>query len=305
MKYNGTTMAARVSLLTLGVMLAGCGGGGGSGGVASTPTPTPPPVTYTKIVDMSGNRTFQTAGVSFSPTGVGVTNGSARNFGDGTVVKYDAASDTYTLTAPTGETASFSPLTAQPTTVANAQQWNVPTGTGRETLTLFVPSSSTGVVLSYTIFGTWQTINNTGGSSTARLAVGGVPTVASDMPRTGTASYAAAIYGTAINNGIPYNLNASSKATFSTDFAAGTVATALDLAGKTSATAPVFTIGTYNGTGTIISGGPGFSGSLTGSNASGQFTGAFFGPSALEMGYTFFMNGSTLGVAGSVSGIKQ
>ena len=55
------SVAAQASLVSVGLLLVGCGGGGsGGGGVGSTPNP----VTYKKFDELTGNQTFKTAGVA-------------------------------------------------------------------------------------------------------------------------------------------------------------------------------------------------------------------------------------------------
>jgi hypothetical protein len=63
--------------------------------------------------------------------------------------------------------------------------------------------------------------------------------------------------------------------------------------------------GTFTGTGSVSSGGPGFSGTLTGTGANGIFTGLFLGPQAVEMGFGYVLSGPSFNAAGGASGIKQ
>ena len=114
------------------------------------------------------------------------------------------------------------------------------------------------------------------------------------MPRTGTATYAAAVGGAASQNGVAYTLSGHSSATFSADFAANSVTTALTLGGTQGPNGTTVTqLGTFNGSGAIANGGPGFTGAFSAANGvTGAFSGAFFGPKALEMGYDWYMNGA-------------
>jgi hypothetical protein len=126
------------------------------------------------------------------------------------------------------------------------------------------------------------------------------------MPKSGTANYQTAVHGVQIQAGAIYDLSTASTATFSADFGAGTIATTLHLAGSrynpvtmTTGTEPPTDWGSYTGSGTIASGGPGFSGTLTSTpsssvSASGEFAGAFFGPQAKEMGYTWLLNAPSI-----------
>ena len=160
----------------LGLLLSGCGGGGGT---ASTPPPT-----YTKLADLTGNRTFQSAGAhwTFSP---GQLSGlSVQKYGAGVTIAYNASSDSFTLTAPDGVTDTFSSATSTP------PAGFVPPPDGvvlyNNTGGIFVVPKQplvNGVALSYTALGGWVHIQNNVPSVYA--AVSGVPTIASDMPRNG------------------------------------------------------------------------------------------------------------------------
>ena len=292
--------------LPLFALLSACSGGGGGGGLASTPTP--PPASYTKIVDMTGDRTFQTGGIQYNtPPGGGFSNTTSFAFGSGITVAYTAASDSYKLTAPDGSTVTFDPSNAQtPPAGSNSQLWVKTVGTTRDQLLLSVPTIS-GVPLSYTLIGSWghfDTTNVTPGL--IRLAVGGAPTIASDMPKTGTATYSTSVGGAAFANGVTpsYTLTGNSTSTFSANFGAGTISNALTLAGA-QGSGPVTNFGTFTGTGSIASTGPGFTGTLTGTGATGVYSGAFFGPQALEMGYEWSLNGGTFTAVGTVTGLKN
>lgn len=167
-----------------------------------------------------------------------------------------------------------------------------------EVFALQVPSLN-GVPLSYTRFGTYTKINvnifNIGNSSINPLAafVFGQPTDSGSMPVSGSASYNADLYGAVV---IPDGLDTQfftlggghGSATFNADFAGGLVNTLINL------DADGRNFGSLTGNGSIASGGPAFNGSLTGSG-SGSFTGAFFGPGAIEMGYVFQAEGSSGG----------
>jgi len=285
----------------------------GGGGVASTPAPTPAPATYTKIVDMSGDRTFQTGGVQYNPAGNAFNNPTNQTYGNGVRVAYTAASDSYTLTAPDNTTVTFNPSeVVQPPVNANTIQWQKRNAASAVTdvFTLVVPTSG-GVALSYTLIGTWGT-NLATAQSTYRIAVGGVPTIASDMPKTGTVNYTIGVGGSAVivGGGNPYTLAGNSTGTFSANFGTGAITTALTLAGTQLPSGSVVTnFGTFNGTGTIASTPPGFTGTFSGtaangSAATGGFSGAFFGPQALEVAYAYTLSAGTFSAVGGVAGTK-
>lgn len=303
-KWNNLSHA---SVTAMALMLAGCGGS--DGGVASAPTPTPSPTptppSYTRIADLSGDRSFQTGGVQYTTgPGVNFTNGQAVAYGSGPTIAYTASSDSYRLSASDGTVATFDPsnvVTPPPT--ANAVTWNKVVGTTRDIFTLSVPQVN-GVPLSYLLQGSWARIDLAVNLATVRLGFGGSPTLASDVPRSGTASYNTDFGGTLSQANTSYTLTGNSTATFSANFASNAVTTALNLNGVVSNTSgPVTAFGTFGGTGTITNNG--FGGTLTGSGPSGAFSGAFFGPQALEMGYAWYLNGTAFNAAGRVVGIKQ
>lgn len=248
---------------------------------------------------MSGNRTFQTAGVTYTTSASGFSNGSSNLMGSGVSIAYNAAADSYTLTAPGGSpTQTFGPGDS-PTQVGTSLRYTKSTAGGQETLIL-TPTTT----LSYALFGGW--VQSTASGSTHRLAVGGSPTLASDMPKTGSATYTVpGVGGSASANGASYSLNGSSTATFSANFGAGTVATTLDLAGTPQGGGAVSSFGSFTGTGTIAASSPGFSGTLTGTPANGVFAGAFFGPQAAEMALSYYLSGTNFGAAGQFGGTKQ
>lgn len=272
-------------------------------------TPTPPPATYTKLADLTGDRTINTVGIQYaSGPGINFTQTQTLASGSGVRLAYTAATDTYVLTAADGTTASFAPSNALPVDPAapNVQRWDKTAGTTRDLLALIVPKVNN-VPLSYVALGSWNHVDTTANNGTVRLAIGGANTVASDMPRSGSANYATAVGGAAQVAGtvVPYSLNTNSTATFSASFASSSVTTSLVLAGvpANAPTGAVTNFGTYNGTGTIS--GSNFSGTVTGTDASGSLIGGFFGPQALELGYDWFLNGASLNAVGTVTGIKQ
>ncbi len=296
----------------LGLLLSGCGGSDGGGGVVSTA----PPPTYTKLADLSGDQTLKSASIHYTFADGTVYGQSSQAFGSGVVISYAAATDSYTLTAPDGTTAIFNKSSindSSPLSKFTPPHYTSYSNNSTDTLTID-PATINGVTLSYTAVGDWTHLQN--GIETAYLAVTGVPTIAGDMPKSGTADYQASVTGSAFNGGPSgYSLAANSTASFSADFGAGTVSTTLNLSGATSANPVPVALGSYTGTGNIASGTPGFSGTLapaiSGSGtATGQFSGAFFGPQAKEMGYAWYVTSAANGVGalfnaqGVVTGAK-
>jgi hypothetical protein len=286
------TYAGRVSLAALALALGGCGGG--SGGVSSTP----PPATYGKMVDVAtGNYSFQSAGVTYTGGPSGFSNGSANAFGSGGTIAYNVSSDTFTVTAPGGTSQSFTAANLVNSGSPTAVQFVKTVGTTQDALQITVP-------LTYAMVTIWNRTDTNTGISTGRIALGGSETLASDVPRTGSATYAAQSGGAASLGGTVYNLT-SSTATFTANFASNSVQTSLTLGGSPGGAGPVTNFGTFSGTGTISATGPGFTGTLAGSTASGTFSGAFFGPQGAEMGYGYVLSGSSFSAAGVAIGTKQ
>jgi len=289
------------SATMLGLLLSGCGGGGG-GGVASMPPPT-----YTKLADLTGNQTFQSAGIHFVYGNNQVSGESIHKFGAGVTIAYNPTSDSYTLTAPDGATDTFSSSTSVfpvgYTPPANATVLFNNTGSHLTIPTL----SSNSLNLSYLSLDYWTHIQ--AGTQSIYYMVSGVPTLARDMPRSGTASYRTGIAGSVFQGALPtYIVTTGSSSAFSADFGAGTVSTTIHLvAAQPNASATDF--GSYSGNGSIASGGPGFSGQLapasgTALSAYGEYSGTFFGPQAQEMGYGWYVKGGGISAQGVVIGTK-
>jgi len=291
------------SAIALGLLLSGCGGGGGT---ASTPPPT-----YTKLADLTGNRTFQSAGIHFTVPSGNRSGFSIQKYGAGVTIAYNAANDSYTLTAPDGANETFSSSTSTPpagfTPAPNQQAFFNSTNGNLSGFFTFGAPSVNGVPLSYTAVGAWLHLQS--GVPSLYYAVAGIPTVASDMPRSGTANYQTSIAGSVDNgSGVQMNLDPTSSATFSANFGAGTVATTIHVAGQQNGLPPQ-DFGSFSGSGTIASGSPGFSGTLaptaSGSAAvNGEFAGGFFGPQAKEMGYSWYLSGGSMNAEGFVTGTK-
>lgn len=325
--------AIRVATMMAALLpLAACGGGGG---VASTGPPTPVPTpspspspTYTRIQDLSGNQTFVTASTSVVYDSQGVARQNATSgypFGAGAnssavTLKYFTSSDSYVVEGySTSATFTQADLVASgdPKTVVLQK---ISGGTVTDVLRQTTPSPG-GVDLSYVRFGSWMTTHDMtgdpalGGQKRLTYIMAGVPTIASDVPTTGTASFTAtSVIGLATDTtngagfGTGYDLSGST-ATLSADFAANTVQTSLKLSGIPIGGGASRDFGTFTGSGTIGNSSPTvlyrniFSGTLTTAGpGDAGFSGSFFGPQASEFAYvwTVFQNG--LSAEGIVAG---
>lgn len=304
-----------VAASMLALQLSACGGG--SEGVNSTPAPTPSPTaSYTRIQDLTGNQTFVTASISSPYNSSGllvpqVPNGYPFGAGTSTVtLSYDSGSDTYIVNGYGTTTFTQEDIvnSGDPKTIVlQKTSGGITTDILRQT----TPSPG-GIDLSYVRFDSWMTTRYSALNGNERLTymVGGVPTLASDVPTTGTATFTRnSVIGRAndVENRTFYDL-AHSTATLSADFGANTLQTALTLIGTPTAGGADRNFGTFNGIGTIGNGNPVrnrfvFGGTLT-TNGPGNatFTGAFFGPQATEFGYVWSIFQSGLTAEGAVAG---
>ncbi|HEY0111846.1 MAG TPA: transferrin-binding protein-like solute binding protein, partial [Allosphingosinicella sp.] len=141
--------------------------------------------------------------------------------------------------------------------------------------------------------------------SNDRISFGlaGFRTLASDMPKSGTATYASPrTYAQAALSDATASRLLSGHATLTADFGTGNITTQLMLQAFSVPTSP---FDTYTGSGSITSGTALFGGNIGNGILTGTFNGAFFGPAAKEMGYTFRMtNGAGDHLAGVVVGYK-
>ena len=110
----------------------------------------------------------------------------------------------------------------------------------------------------------------------------GQRTTANQMPRTGTASYAGLVFGSATAGGTGYTLGGTSS--FTVDFARASAAGSLAITGSGAGGTRDFGSFGFQGAGISANG---FTGALVGAGGSGSLTGWFFGPQAQEIGARF------------------
>jgi hypothetical protein len=231
--------------------------------------------------------------------------------------KYDAASNTYTVTDDT-TTASFDASAGS--NAGKFYKYSFQSGQTSDELDLFrnvQTSAYNGIQLSYLSFGSWSHANSQTGERTLTYFVFGYPTAVSDMPRSGTASYKTLVSGNirdirpTVDGATEYGVGGT--ATFTANFGSGTVATDLTLVRSDQVS-----LGSYSGTGTISANQ--FSGTFSSTDPyfqSGAFMGGFYGPGAQEMGYAFTIrnynpdptSGASVNyvdqwIAGAVVGVK-
>lgn len=305
----GTRLACFALLAGAAMTLSGCGGGGSGVGSTPTPTPTPTPAptptptaSYKTLDQLSGSQTFQSAGAN-EPV---PADASAKTykFGAGVTLSYDAPSDSYTLYTPDGYNVTMNVANIDQSKSNTSQTAYSKTSGPTVDNVLLVRPKVNGVALSYMLLADWTHLTSGGGR--IDMAVGGIPTLTSDVPKTGTASYSVVVAGGAqdIVSSAFYSLNGNSTGTLSFDFGAGTVTTSLTLSGVPTKGGATVSFGTFNGAGTLDSGGPGFSGTFSGTTVSG-FSGALFGPQGVEAGYGWELRTTTLQAGGYLVGRKN
>lgn len=269
-----------------GLPLVACSGAGGAvGGVAGGG---PAPLTYASL-PLTESATFQVGNAAVVSFSRGSTT-TAAHF-DSLSIQYDAASKTYTLNGA-GWGNVFGPAQLQAPPAGGTPGTDVYRTS--DTVPNFFNVNKSGADnpnvadrYSYVTWGAW--VRNQP-DSTIIFGVAGYQTAASDLPRSGSATYKGSVQGILSDATGTYSLPGASTASLTANFAASSVTTTLNLAGKLNATAPVVDFGSYTGT-AAISGTAAYQGALTGSTGyTGTFDGAFYGPSAAETGYTFVLN---------------
>jgi hypothetical protein len=282
--------------------VSACGGGGG--GVSSTPTPTPGPTpTNATLVNLQYSQEFVADG-HIIPFSVAKTTGAAQQrpsvpgAGGPAKVAYNAGTNSYTVTFKTfngTSSASFGPADRQASSNGTITNYQRVSGTRQENLSLFVPGpTNTELVLTYASYGAYQSITDAG----ANLDVDtvfftyGIPTASTDLPRSGTATYATRIDGQLADNSGVYALAGSSS--FQADFGASTMAFSMSPIGTNVLTGGTRSFGTQTVDGTISNTAgaqPQFTGNGGGSGYGVALSGHFYGPAAAEIGGAFSISG--------------
>lgn len=127
----------------------------------------------------------------------------------------------------------------------------------------------------------------------------GTPTPVADLPRLGTATYTTQGFAFALTG---YGSYADVHGELTADFASGNIENTFAIHNYRGASVmPLYRV---SGSGSITSGSPFFSGSLTGSGnpLTGSYSGGFFGPSAEEAGFTFALTGTIDGAEQRIIG---
>lgn len=301
--------------------LSACGGD--SGGVNSTPTPAPTPTTPASFSSFSGVQ----AGASTSISGM-TREGSVTISPTGAILQNDVATPTeasgsaqFTLNSSrqitslsiTGAQSNVS-FNASNSTSSSLYLNNQPVATA-----VYNGSGSNQALFGdpyvlgfdYQTFGVWGTGLVTGGSGKFGAFSVGSKTSASAIPTTGSVTYRGYAGGIYTEGAIS---RYAADATFSVDFANRTIGFATTnqtltdvLTNITSATSMLRLSGTLS----YAAGSNGFSGNLSANGRTsllplnGTASGAFYGPTASEIGGTFFLRGSTTTLVGGFGGKRQ
>lgn len=143
-------------------------------------------------------------------------------------------------------------------------------------------------------YAAWWRGESTAGAKRITYGTFGYPTIASDLPTTGTATYTTTVAGRAV---ISPAAGASSvdkltgTVTVSINYATGLVTVTMDLSRVTAGGNVAY--GTFTGTGAIPVGSTQFTGSFgPGSTVGGTFQGVAYGSQAAELGISFALSGA-------------
>jgi C-lobe and N-lobe beta barrels of Tf-binding protein B len=297
--------------------LAACGSGSsGSSTVDVASNPNAPLVTE-KLGQFAANRTiYASAGTvrgSVDSNGtIKIDATSQDGFGSNVQLNFDKASNSYTLKLNQGGiNRTTGPLVAS---ASNTDRDGVfyqyskgSSDTTEETLSI-LRWDNTQVNYSYTTLGIWGRTETSGNSAKFEAAyfTGGVPTTATDMPKTGTITYQGLFVGALTNNVDSDGFGG--QAVISADFAKGTVGGVFTGTQQLIAANRNFN---FTSDARIATGGSVYSGTVTGSTGTaaagmaGTLNGGFFGPAAAETSGTFTMQGNGLTVGGAFVGKPQ
>jgi hypothetical protein len=267
------------------------------------PPPTLPPVTTGTVVDaLKTSADFRTGSteVIFDVAAQTVQSRNKAYDAPGSIrIYFDAPSGKYIVSNIVGTAHRFPDgFTTDSGPPFTSYGQNSVDGVRR--LSVLTPSASNSKIsLSYTSFGVWQF------DSADRTDIDpqindfhffyfGIPTPVSDLPRTGTGTYTGVAQGILFDPQAIYALDGSMS--LSADFAAGSLGTTLALNGTSTTNGLRITIPTLTGAATISADKNSFVGALTTADNSfvGSLQGAFFGPAAQEVGYSFAINSPDL-----------
>ena len=302
----------------LTLALAACGGGGGGGGSnfvsvppAPTPTPSPPPQppfgssAVAILPSITTSTEFAVLGRELSNSGLGLFTD------DGFAVSYDAARNVYVFALPFSTPRDFH---ASANGQGNPSYWDggllTANGTLWPPMSVLKASPQNPIVqLQYTSFAQYLQAGPMEDLPHGVVAFG-VATPGSAVPTSGSATMNGVLAGYSVDQ-LAY---VTGTASFSFNFAAGTLAGSLLPTLHHTGDQESYLLGRYNFVDTIYSvGSPTFSGKLRheSNNLLGAFHGRFTGPQAQELmarwdaEYADPKNGQTKQMFGVAVGKRQ
>lgn len=298
-------------------LLTACGGGGSGGGVNSTPTP--PPAGFTSFSNVQASSNTQVDGITREGTAAVSAGG---NISPGTVSTPTEGTGTVTFGLDgSRQLKSFSVSGAQSSVSFNSSNsaFSTLTLNGQPVAASAESADGSNVALmadpfalgfNYQSFGVWGTGLVVGSTGKYGAISVGAKTSGSSVPSSGNATFRGYVGGI-YTSGTPVKYSAN--AVFDVSFANRTVGMVTSNETFTSlGTGTSFVAGYLRITGTMsyTSGSASFSGNLsaTGVTANNPFSGtgsgAFYGPSANELGGTLFLSSSAGKMVGAF-GAKQ
>jgi hypothetical protein len=165
--------------------------------------------------------------------------------------------------------------------------------------------------LSYATYGAWTRVTGTTVQGLGVFSTG-TPTAVTNMPSTGAATFSGTAVGYVATGNAATNVSFTGTASLSTDFAARTISGTISGITTTNLATPtttgtlsniVFGSGTYNAAGNTFGG---MAASLSAatdvvdlSGATGQFSGVFYGPNAVEAAGSFAVSKTGANVIGT------
>jgi hypothetical protein len=226
-------------------------------------------------------------------------------------IYYDAAADTYIVSNILGTAHRFPEgYSSGPRDTYRAYGQNAVDGT--RDLRILTPSpTNPKIALTYTSYGAWHF--NSSDRSNIDPQVNdfhffyfGIPTAVDAVPRTGLAHYAGVAEGVLFDRTRVVDLTGT--ASLDANFASSAISTTLILGGMDRSTGLLTVYPDFQGSANIGAGENSFIGTITTTDNSyvGSIQGAFFGPHAEEVGFSFGINSPDLTkIGGGVAVGKQ
>lgn len=323
-----------VGSAALSLALSGCGGGGSTPTPTPTPTPTstatptPTPASYatfpltansefatvTGFTSFTGDLTAGPVTLGASGTETGTTRFRVAVLADPTTASSTTPQVVHENTEETRFVAADLTAGTPPATSVNEFVFKFTGSTaGQYSTAEFLNNTVSGKVttdaalaLTRVSYTGWVRADSTTGQTRITYGAWGYPTVSSDMPTTGSATYTAKIAGRAVG--------VVGAGTGTMSRLGGTVTVTVNFAsGLVTVTANVTTVdsggvetpyGTYTGNGAFGSGSTQFTGSFGPSSPiPGTFAGAFFGSQGEQIAVTFAGSGTISAVDTRIAGV--